>query len=170
MAKIDADQGPRTWPRRRHGAMMTQRRRMRFGRRLLEGHMTRVSLNVLAIAAVATMILPTNAGAQTDSAPAAASAPAPDAAAKPKPKRRPVVSVTVTNERKVGLKELDAAGAGGPKTKKVVANLAPGGKAVVKLGKGKDCLYDFHAIYDDGQSADIAAIDVCKDKSLNLVE
>lgn len=136
--------------------------------------MIRVSLNVLAIAAMAAMILPTSAGAQTDSTPAApavaASAPAPDAAAKPKPKRRPVVSVTVTNARKVGLKELDAAGAGGPKTKKVVANLAPGGKAVVKLGKGKDCLYDFHAIYDDGQSADIAAIDVCKDKSLNLVE
>lgn len=132
--------------------------------------MTRVSLNILAIAAMAAILPPASAGAQTDAAPAAAAAPAASAAAKTKPKRRPVVSVTVANERKIGLKELDAAAAGGPKTKKIVSNLAPGGKAVVKLGKGKDCLYDFHAVYDDGQAADITSMDVCKDKSLNLVE
>ena len=81
-----------------------------------------------------------------------------------------MVSVTVVNQRTTGLKELAAAGAGSPKSKKVVSKLAPGGKAVIKLGKGKDCLYDFHAIYDDGQSADITSVDVCKDKAINLVE
>ena len=81
-----------------------------------------------------------------------------------------MASVTVTNQRAIGLKELDAAAAGGSKTRKIVTKLAAGGKTVVKLGKGKDCLYDFHAVYDDGQSADLASVDVCKDKALNLVE
>jgi hypothetical protein len=134
--------------------------------------MTRISSHVLAIVALAAIgLLTAEARAQTDAAPAA---PAPaDAAgdkAKPKAKPKPLVAVTVTNHRKVGLKELDAAGAGGPKTKKIVTKLAPGDKTVIKLGKGKDCLYDFHAIYDDGTSADISAIDVCKDKALDLVE
>jgi hypothetical protein len=81
-----------------------------------------------------------------------------------------MVSVTITNQRKAGLKELSAAAAGGPKSRKILSNLAAGGKAVVKLGKGKDCLYDFHAVYDDGQSADLTSVDICKDQSLNLVE
>lgn len=126
---------------------------------------------VLAIVAIAAMLPSTAAFAQNAAPAPDASAAAPAAAAeKPKPKPRPVVSVTVSNERKAGLKELDAAGAGSPKTKKILSNLAAGGKAVVKLGKGKDCLYDFHAIYDDGQSADLTSVDICKDKSLNLVE
>ena len=128
---------------------------------------------VLAIAAVAAMLPSTAAFAQQDAAPApdaSAAAPAAAAPTKPKPKPRPMVNVTVTNQRAVGLKELDAAAAGGPKTRKIVSKLAPGGKTVVKLGKGKDCLYDFHAVYDDGQSADLPSVDVCKDKALNLVE
>ncbi|SRR5579883_1525561 len=136
--------------------------------------MIRISLNVFAVAVLAAAIPLTAARAQTGAAPAAAPAAAPVAEAaakpKPKPKPRPMISVTVTNDRKIGLKELDAAAAGGPESKKVVSDLAPGGKKVVKLGKGKDCLYDFHAIYEDGQAADIASVDICKDKSLNLVE
>jgi hypothetical protein len=118
------------------------------------------------------MLPPAAAFAQQNAAPApdAAAAPAAAAQAKPKPKAKPMVSVTVTNQRAVGLKELDAAAAGGPKTKKIVSKLAAGGKTVVKLGKGKDCLYDFHAIFDDGQSADLSSVDVCKDQALNLVE
>jgi hypothetical protein len=135
--------------------------------------MTGVSVKVLAIVACAAMLLPTAATAQTSAAPAtdasSAAAPAPGPA-KPKPKPRALVNVTVTNQRQVGLKELDAAAAGGPKSKKIVSNLAAGGKTVVKLGKGKDCLYDFHAVYEDGQAADITSVDVCKDKALNLVE
>jgi hypothetical protein len=133
--------------------------------------MTGVSVKVLAIVVCATMLLPTVAPAQTDAAPATdASAAAPPAPAKPKAKPRPMVDVTVTNQRQVGLKELDAAAAGDPKSRKIVSKLAAGGKTVVKLGKGKDCLYDFHAIYEDGQSADITSVDICKDKALNLVE
>jgi hypothetical protein len=130
---------------------------------------------VLAIAAFATMLPLTAAVAQQNATPAPdASAAAPAAAApaqtKTKPKPRPMVSVTVTNQRAIGLKELDAAAAGDPKTRKIVSKLPAGGKTVVKLGKGKDCLYDFHAIYDDGQSADLSSVDICKDKALNLVE
>ena len=140
----------------------------------------RVKLNLVAIVALALAVSPiAEAFAQSDAAPAAnppadASAPpAPDAAAakpKPKPKPRPTVAVTVTNQRTVGLKELDAAATGGPTSKKIVTKLAAGGKRVVRLGKGRDCLYDFHAIYDDGQAADLTSVDICKDKTINLVE
>lgn len=142
--------------------------------RLWRGVMIGVVKKVLAIATVAAMLPSTAAFAQQNAAPAPDASAAPAAAApaqaKPKPKARPMVSVTITNQRAVGLKELSAAAAGGPKTRKIVSNLAAGGKTVVKLGKGKDCLYDFHAIYDDGQSADLSSVDVCKDKALNLVE
>src|SRR5579872_3965746 len=122
-------------------------------------------LATVAIAAMApsTVALAQNAAPAPD---ASAAAPAPAAAAaKSKPKQRPMISVTITNQRKVGLKELAAAGAGSDKSKKIVSQLAAGGKTVVKLGKGKDCLYDFHAIYDDGQSADLTSVDICKDAS-----
>jgi hypothetical protein len=135
--------------------------------------MTRISSRVVAIVALAAIgLLTAEARAQTDAAPAAAPAPA-DAAgdkAKAKPKPKALVDVTVTNHRAVGLKELDAGGAGGPTKKKIVNKLAPGAKTVVKLGKGKDCLYDLHAVYDDGNSADISAVDICKDKAIDLVE
>jgi hypothetical protein len=134
------------------------------------GQMIGVVKRVLAIAAVAAMLPSTVALAQTDAAPAPDASAAAPAPAAPKPKPRPMVSVTITNQRKVGLKQLDAAAAGGPKSKTIVSKLAAGGKTVVKLGKGKDCLYDFHATYDDGQSADLTSVDICKDASINLVE
>jgi hypothetical protein len=135
--------------------------------------MTRMSWNILAIIALAAIALPiAGARAQTDAAPTAAppAAAAAPVAMKPKPKPRPTVAVVVTNHRATGLKELDAAAAGGPTTKKIVTKLAPGAKRVVRLGKGKDCLYDLHAIYEDGTSADITALDVCADKAIDLVE
>jgi hypothetical protein len=135
--------------------------------------MTRICSHVVAIVALAAIgLLTAEARAQTDAAPAAAPGPA-DAAgdkAKPKSKPKPLVAVTVTNHRAVGLKELDAGGAGGATKKKIVTKLAPGAKTVVKLGKGKDCLYDLHAVYDDGNSADISAIDICTDTAIDLVE
>ena len=94
---------------------------------------------VLAIATVAAMLPSTAAFAQQNAAPAPDASAAPAAAqakAKPKPKARPRVSVTVTNQRKAGLKELSAAAAGGPKSRKILSNLAAGGKAVVKMKEG----------------------------------
>jgi hypothetical protein len=135
--------------------------------------MIHIRLNVLALSlAIAAGFAATNALAQTDAAPAAApAAAAPDAAAaKPKPKAKPTIAVIITNHRSVGLKDLAAAAAGGPTSKKIVANLGPGAKKTVRLGKGKDCLYDFHATYDNGESADLTSVDICKDKTIDLVE
>jgi len=35
---------------------------------------------------------------------------------------------------------------------------------------GKSCVFDLHGAYADGSSTDLASIDLCKDKNVNLVE
>lgn len=106
-------------------------------------------------------------------APTVADAPPPaaDAAAKPKPKKKvpPSVVVIVTNSRAVALKELDAAGEGGA-SKAILSSLAPGKKKSVKVVHGKSCVFDLHASYADGSTTDLASVDLCKDKSVNLVD
>jgi hypothetical protein len=106
-------------------------------------------------------------------APAAtvADAPAAKPAVKPHRKTTPIVVVLVTNSRKVALTELDAAAAGsGAEAKQIVANLAPGKKTSVKVPHGKSCVFDLHGAYADGSSTDLASVDLCKDKNVNLVE
>jgi hypothetical protein len=140
--------------------------------------MMRTRLTVFPLAALVAAGFSINAAlAQTDAAPAAApdaapaaAAPAAAAPAKHKPKAKPTVAVVVTNHRSVGLKDLSAAAAGAQASKKIVADLKPGAKKTVNLGKGKDCLYDFHATYEDGTSADMSSVDICKDKTIDLVE
>jgi hypothetical protein len=95
---------------------------------------------------------------------------APAAAAKPHRKVAPTIVVLVTNSRAVALTELDAAAAGGAPAKQIVANLAPGKKTSVKVPHGKSCVFDLHGAYADGSSTDLASIDLCKDKNVNLVE
>ncbi|HLW91873.1 MAG TPA: hypothetical protein VKS78_11300 [Roseiarcus sp.] len=143
--------------------------------------MNRALLNAAAIAAlIAGVSFAGSARAQTDAAPAAPAgsapaatapaAPAGDATAAPKPKLKPMIVVVVTNNRSVGLVELDAAPAGGPETKKIVTKLAPGKKATVRLPKSKGCLYDLHGVYDDGTTTDISSTDLCKDGRVNLID
>jgi hypothetical protein len=106
-------------------------------------------------------------------APAAtvADAPAAKPTVKPHRKTTPIVVVLVTNSRTVALTELDAAAAGGgAEAKQIVANLAPGKKTSVKVPHGKSCVFDLHGAYADGSSTDLASVDLCKDKNVNLVE
>jgi hypothetical protein len=104
-------------------------------------------------------------------APTVADAPPAKPAAKPHKKTTPTVVVLVTNSRAVALTELDAAAAGaGAEAKKILANLAPGKKTSVKVPHGKSCVFDLHGAYADGSSTDLASIDLCKDKTVNLVE
>jgi hypothetical protein len=103
-------------------------------------------------------------------APTVADAPPAKPAAKPHRKTTPTVVVLVTNSRAVALTELDAAAAGGAEAKKILANLAPGKKTSVKVPHGKSCVFDLHGAYADGSSTDLASIDLCKDKTVNLVE
>ena len=109
------------------------------------------------------------AGAQT------AAPPAPDAAAAKPHKMAPKASaavavVTVTNKRAVALTALDATPSGGVEAVTILKSLAPGKKATAKVKHGKDCVFDLHGAYEDGSSTDMPGVDLCKEKSFNLVE
>ena len=118
--------------------------------------------------------------AQTTPLPAADSAgavPAADStAAKPKPKPKPKkpaeapIAVEVTNSRVVGLTALVGAISGTPDSKKIAGPLAPGKKATVRLAHDKACLFDLHAVFEDGAVTDAQGVELCKDKKINLTE
>ena len=79
------------------------------------------------------------------------------------------IDVTVVNQRSIGLAELVAAPAGSPEVRKIVENLGPGRKTIVKLPRG-DCVFDLHGIYSDGATAKLSAFDLCKNGRINLVQ
>jgi hypothetical protein len=111
----------------------------------------------------------------TAEAPAATETPAAAAPTvkKPKPKRKAAantVAVTVMNSRAAGLVELQAATAGSGKMKTIAGALKPGKKVAARLPRGKDCLVNLHATFDDGQSTDATAVDACKNRTLNLTD
>ncbi|MGA2495156.1 MAG: hypothetical protein ABSF67_19815 [Roseiarcus sp.] len=120
--------------------------------------------------------------AQTTPLPAADSAgavpaPAPDStAAKPKPKPKPkkpaeaTVAVEVINSRVVGLTSLVAAISGTPDSKKIAGPLAAGKKTTAHLAHDKACLFDLHAVFEDGAVTDAQGVELCKDKKINLTE
>jgi hypothetical protein len=120
--------------------------------------------------------------AQTMPLPAADSAgatPAPAAeptAAKPKPKpkaKKPAeatIAVEVINSRKVGLTSLVGAISGTPDSKKIAGPLAPGKKMIAHLAHDKACLFDLHAVFEDGAVTDAQGVELCKDKQINLTE
>ena len=120
--------------------------------------------------------------AQTTPLPAADSAgavtmPAGDATpAKPKPKPKPkkaaeaTIAVEVTNSRAVGLTSLVGAISGTPDSKKIAGPLAAGKKVIVHLAHDKACLFDLHAVFEDGAVTDAQGVELCKDKKINLTE
>ena len=118
--------------------------------------------------------------AQTTPLPAADSAgavPAADStAAKPKPKPKPkkpaeaTIAVEVTNSRAVGLTSLVGAISGTPDSKKIAGPLAAGKKTIAHLAHDKACLFDLHAVFEDGAVADAQGVELCKDKKINLTE
>ena len=120
--------------------------------------------------------------AQTTPLPAADSAgavPAPAAdsmAAKPKPKPKPkkpaeaTIAVEVTNSRAVGLTSLVGAISGTPDSKKIAGPLAAGKKTIAHLAHDKACLFDLHAVFEDGAVTDAQGVELCKDKKINLTE
>ena len=120
--------------------------------------------------------------AQTTPLPAADSAgavPAPAAdstAAKPKPKPKPkkpaeaTIAVEVINSRAVGLTSLVGAISGTPDSKKIAGPLAAGKKTIAHLAHDKACLFDLHAVFEDGAVTDAQGVELCKDKKINLTE
>ena len=120
--------------------------------------------------------------AQTVPLPAADSAgavPAPakdKTAAKPKPKPKPkkpaeaTMAVEVTNSRAVGLTSLVVAISGTPDSKKIAGPLLAGKKTTAHLAHDKACLFDLHAVFEDGAVTDAQGVELCKDKKINLTE
>ena len=96
------------------------------------------------------------------------------AKAKPKPKPKKAaaatVAVEVINSRTVGLTSLVGAISGTPDSKKIAGPLGPGKKSMVHLAHDKACLFDLHAVFEDGAVTDAQGVELCKDKKLNLTE
>jgi hypothetical protein len=101
-----------------------------------------------------------------------AAAPADDNSKPAKPKHREsgLLTVTVHNDRLVGMVELRVGPAGSGDLKKAVGPLAFGRKTVIHLKRAKDCLYDVHAQFADEADTDQTSLDLCKDKNINLTD
>jgi hypothetical protein len=92
------------------------------------------------------------------------------AAMKPKkPAPSSTIVIVVTNSRDVALTELDATPNGTFIPKAIARNIAPGKKASANVATDKDCVFDLHGIYADGSKTESTGVDLCKDKSVNLV-
>ena len=100
------------------------------------------------------------------------SAPAAAALMKPKPKTRAggTVTVKVTNWREADLVELQVIESGGSANwKKVLGVLKAGQWTWAKVPQGKNCHVDLRGKYADGKSADVSNVDICADKTVDLV-
>ena len=125
---------------------------------------------ILALTITATLfgVVAAPALAQNSEAAPAAAAPM---KSKPKPKTPAggTVTVTVANWRNADLVELQAAESGSANWKKVLGALKAGQWTWAKLPQGKNCQVDLRGKYADGKSADVSNINICADKTVDLV-
>ena len=101
----------------------------------------------------------------SESAPAAAAL----TKAKPKMPAGGTVTVKVTNWREADLVELQVVERGSANWKKVLGALKAGQWTWAKVPQGKNCHVDLRGKYADGKSADVSNIDICADKTVDLV-
>ena len=90
---------------------------------------------------------------------------------KPKPKTPAggTITVKVTNWREADLVELKVVESGSANWKKVLGALKAGQWTWAKVPQGKNCHVDLRGKYADGQLADVSNVDVCTDKTVDLV-
>ena len=82
-----------------------------------------------------------------------------------------VGQVLVVNGRSVALRELTLTSTASPDKSAVVAtDLAPGARVVGKLPAKAGCEFSVTGTFDDETTIDLSAVEVCKDRTLNLVE
>lgn len=100
------------------------------------------------------------------------SAPAAAALMKSKPKKPAggAVTVKVTNWREADLVELQVVGSGSVNWKKVLGALKAGQWTWAKVPQGKNCHVDLRGKYADGKSADVSNVDICADKTVDLLQ
>jgi hypothetical protein len=99
------------------------------------------------------------------------SAPAAAALMKSKPKAAPsgTVTVKVTNWRGADLVELQVVESGSANWKKMLGALKAGQWTWAKVPQGKNCHFDLRGKYADGKSADVSNVDICAEKTVDLV-
>jgi hypothetical protein len=100
------------------------------------------------------------------------SAPAPAAAAPMKSKPKTLggaVTVKVTNWRNADLVELQATESGSVNWKKVLGALKAGQWTWARVPQGKNCHVDLRGKYADRKSGDVPNVDICADKTIDLV-
>ena len=78
-------------------------------------------------------------------------------------------TVKVVNWRLADLVELRAAESGSTNWKKVLGALKTGQWTWAKVPQGKNCHVDLRGKYADGKSADVSNVDICADKTVDLV-
>jgi hypothetical protein len=111
---------------------------------------------------------------------AAAAAAQPAAKKKPKPKKKKPAAaptkagpgqVLVVNQRAVSLTSLTLTSIKTPdKSVAIAKGLAAGGKVVAKVPPKTGCEFSIAGEFEDGSTIDVASVDVCKERTLNLVE
>ena len=101
----------------------------------------------------------------SESAPAAAA----PVKSKPNPPAAGTVTVKVTNWREADLVELQVVESGSANWKKALGALKAGQWTWAKLPQGKNCHVNLRGKYADGKSADMSNIDICADKTVDLV-
>jgi hypothetical protein len=79
------------------------------------------------------------------------------------------VTVKVTNWREADLVELQVVESGSASWKKVLGVLKAGQWTWAKAPRGKNCHVDLRGKYADGKSADVSKVDICADKTVDLV-
>jgi hypothetical protein len=88
---------------------------------------------------------------------------------KPKTPSGGTVTVKVTNWRNADLVELRAVESGSANWKKVLGALKAGQWTWAKVPQGKNCHVDLRGKYADGHLADVSNVDICADKTVDLV-
>ena len=79
------------------------------------------------------------------------------------------VTVKVTNWREADLLELQVVASGSANWKKVLGGLKAGQWTWAKVPQGKSCHVDLRGKYADGKSADVSNVDICADRTVDLV-
>jgi hypothetical protein len=94
---------------------------------------------------------------------------APLTRSKPKTPAGGLVTVKVTNWREADLVELQVVESGSANWNKVLGELKAGQWTWAKVPQGKNCHVDLRGKYADGKSADVPNVDICADKTVDLV-
>jgi hypothetical protein len=125
-----------------------------------------VTITTALFGVVAGAALAQTPGNQSPGAAPAAAAPM---KSKPKAPAGGIVTVKVTNWREADLIELQVAESGSTNWKKVLGALKAGQWTWAKVSQGKNCHVDLRGKYADGKSADVSNVDICADKTVDLV-